>query len=505
MRDTIDGLIQKQAAIGKGPDGITHGTGAWHMHGNLAHCLNQVYPAFEAMGMLDVAFHYRDGTPTSGAMAKRPYVRRRDAYATFFKEAFEWRRTEAGGRRRMSNQTISVDRALYRMNRALQKLAPELAISEETARNYLYETMGMKPFFQAWPRHHWVRETAFARYPFYVVSYKGLTKEGGLASHYGEAVSRFARLAGEVGDPKLIERVRQMAAARATMCRRPDNDAAGYAVLRAPASYSWRGRYYPGTIRYTRCPFIQAAVLHDPISLRTAELYIEHGRVFAEGEPRINQIVPRVEAYRKVKELLPTDGRLPMEPDHEEFGWADEDVAVFAVKHGDARINGSFFLSRDAVFPLGRIHFTTPRIDRLATVKVDTVVRSSGGTFTMPERLPGGRKSALGGQQYPIQPPPPGLVKEINEAGGEPWRDGDERACMADLYRVRFGDYLIAMNTTLEGTYREQTFEVDVPPGRRQALDLISGRMVDVSRPITLGPRSTIVLYLGDEKPAGRK
>jgi len=299
----------------------------------------------------------------------------------------------------MSNQTISVDRALYRMNRALQKLAPELAISEETALNLLYESTGMKPFFQDWPRHDWGRETAFADYPFYVVSYKGLTK----------------------------------------------------------------------------------------------------------GEPRINQIVPRGEAYRKVKELLPTDARLPMEPEHEDFGWADEDVAVFAVKHGDTRINGSFFLSRDAVFPIGRIHFTTPRIERLATVKVDTVVSPSGGTFTMPEKLPGKRKSVLGGQQYPIQPPPPGLVQQIKEADGELWRDGDERTFMADRYRIRFGDYLIAMNTTIEGTYREQTFEIDVPPGRSTALDLISGRTIDVSRPITLGPRSTIVLYLGDEKPPGDK
>ncbi len=221
--------------------------------------------------------------------------------------------------------------------------------------------------------------------------------------------------------------------------------------------------------------------------------------------PRINQIIPRVEACRKVKELLPTDARLPMEPDHEDFGWADEDVAVFAVKHRDTRINGSFFLSRDAVFPLGRIHFTTPRIERLATVKVDTVVSPAGGTFTMPGKLPGKRTSALGGQQYPIQPPPPGLVKAIDEAGGEQWKDGDERAVMADLYRVRFGDYLIAMNTTIKGTYREQTFDIDVPRGRRRAPDLISGRLVDVGRPIALGPRSTIILYLGDEKTAPRK
>ena len=348
VRERIDDFIRRQVAQGEGPSGLVGG--GWHVHGNLAHCFAQVSDTFESMGFLEEKFEFPGDSPAETG----PDAARRDVYAGFFKEALEWRRSEAGGRRRMANQVVSVDRAIYRMNRALQKLAPELAMPEPEALRYLYESAGMEPFYSPRPRHAWVRAVAEAGYPYHVISDKGNAREVGLGTSYGEgAPSRFARLAAEIDDEAFTERVRQLAEGRATMTRRPANDGAGYAVLQAPVTFGWRGRTaaYPGLIRYTNSPCIQAAALQDPISLRLAELYLEHGRVFAEEMPRINQIIPRVEAYRTVRRLLPTDYRLPMEPDHADFAWADEDVAVFAARHGDTMISGSFFLDKAGLTP----------------------------------------------------------------------------------------------------------------------------------------------------------
>ncbi|MEF8787849.1 MAG: discoidin domain-containing protein, partial [Planctomycetota bacterium] len=102
VRDAIDDYIVRQAGEGKGPGGLGAG---WHRHGNLAQSFVQVADAFEEMGYLKGKFHYSEGPPSSGQTAGRPYVRRRDAYAAFFKKALEWRRgPQPGARRRMANQ-----------------------------------------------------------------------------------------------------------------------------------------------------------------------------------------------------------------------------------------------------------------------------------------------------------------------------------------------------------------------------------------------------------------
>lgn len=128
---------------------------------------------------------------------------------------------------------------------------------------------------------------------------------------------------------------------------------------------------------------------------------------------------------------------------------------------------------------------------------------------TIDGNLPGDRKSVLAGRQRSAVAPPPNLIEPpgssppqsvtaISEAGSHVWMGSDERSSMADQYRVRFGDYLVAMNTTVEGTYREQSFTIPVDSNATEALDLVSGQMINLSKPVELGPRTTIVLYLGE-------
>lgn len=501
IRDAIDDYIHREARSNENEWG---GAG-WHLYGNLARAFTQVSDAFEKQGYLDEPF---EGANRLGYA----YGSRRSVYAKFFQKSLEWRRSESEGtRRRVANQVVSVDRSIYRLNRALQILSPELAMPKEQALRYMYEDVGLKPFYNAWPRHEWVRAVAEAGYPYHISTYEGNTREVGLGASYGEAEpSRFGRLAKEIGDEAYTERARKMTDARVIMTRRPANDGAGHAVLRRSVVYGWRGRdhSYPGPVAYADQPLLQAAALQDPVSLRLAELYLEHGRVFAEAMPRINQVIPRIEAYRTVKERLPTNERLPVEPGHEDFAWADEDLALFAARHDDALIKGSFFMDKAGVTPYGRIHFTTPKVDRIITLAIDTKFDAADHEYTISKNLPGDRVSVLGGRTRSAVSPPPDLIEAaseppssanaVSEPGGDQWMGSDERSSMADLYKARFGDYVVVMNRTQPGTYRAQKFQVDVDTDVEQALNLGTGEMIDMTKPITMEPRSTVVLYLGD-------
>src|SRR5437016_5777372 len=81
--------------------------------------------------------------------------------------------------------------------------------------------------------------------------------------------------------------------------------------------------------------------------------------------------------------LPPTAARLPMEPDQPDFAWADEQGGAVALKHQDARLylslnwrRGFMGGKRDAqhtqVNNLARVHFTTPAVDRIATMAMES-------------------------------------------------------------------------------------------------------------------------------------
>lgn len=145
-------------------------------------------------------------------------------------------------------------------------------------------------------------------------------------------------------------------------------------------------------------------------------------------------------------------------------------------------IHGSFLIPsarlRGEISPVARIHYTTPDIGRLADVIIDNSPSSADKLTQIP--------------------PPPKLDEEHVDI----WGDRDVRASLNDFYQLRYGDYVIAMNTTEEDTYREQIFQVQEPENLerpiREVRDLISGEMIDLTKPVKVEPRSTVILYLGD-------
>ncbi len=146
---------------------------------------------------------------------------------------------------------------------------------------------------------------------------------------------------------------------------------------------------------------------------------------------------------------------------------------------------------------MGNQHINTPAMDSLASSGTLFTRAYTANPLCMPAR------TALFTGQYPHRTGvtrnacPPNSVDRVGEGGGDQWMGSDERSSMADLYQVRFGDHFVAMNTTVESTYRECTFTFDVPFGPGETLDLVSGERLDLTDPVRPGPRSTVVLYFG--------
>jgi hypothetical protein len=75
------------------------------------------------------------------------------------------------------------------------------------------------------------------------------------------------------------------------------------------------------------------------------------------------------------------------------------------------------------------------------------------------------------------------------------FRPGEESvyAGKANFYTLRYGDYLIGLNTTTD-----KTFELRPPAASASAIDLVSGKTVKLAGPIPVAPRSTVVLWFGN-------
>ena len=99
------------------------------------------------------------------------------------------------------------------------------------------------------------------------------------------------------------------------------------------------------------------------------------------------------------------------------------------------------------------------------------------------QRYPGDLHSAHAGEKLPIAKVPAGVK----------FKPGDENvyAGRAQFYRLQYGSYLIGMNSTTD-----KTFDLAVPAGFASAPELVSGKTIELSGPVKVAPRTTVILYL---------
>ncbi len=320
----------------------------------------KLHEGFAAAGILDEAIQV-ERVPEN--------VTRREAYTRVFKEEFDAFHKR---RRGFTNQTYYGNAGLYFLNRALQQLKPEIALTEAEARWFVYEIFGMAPFGP--DQSEGLRRAMEMGVPTRVMTDRGFTTEWGFVGGYGEMTEAFAQLAGDVGCPLLKERISQAVKARVHV-RRPDNTDEGYRTMRTVDVFSWRVRNYPGRVRYGNSDALtEAAILQDPISVRLAELYLEH-----HGEFRNRNPIENYEKYKAFKELPSSEYRLPIEEEHADYAWADEQNGVFMVRHGDSFLYGNVYFGFDGEPDEGRLRYVTPRMDRVVDLKIEGRVPDAQG------------------------------------------------------------------------------------------------------------------------------
>lgn len=443
---------------------------------------------------------------------------RRAAYSEMLVACREWHRRH---RRLYTNQTMINDLyGIYLANRGVAVVDPKRAVPEGEIRRYLYESVGLEPWRDSDPGGNGAPERGGRSWAvgsdYWQLTAKGLTKELGYVGYYGEVLDWVTTIyeatrpaAGQPGDEKIRAQLIRMADARAAF-RAPMLDADGYRAMRIETIIGWRdGGHYPGDVAYGERTSWDGSALYsvastlDPEAVGYAQQMFADNQFFALVSDRLKETSLRVTAgllgipdqYELVRTQPPSPHRLPMTEGRPDFVFTDEEDGVVVVKHGDETLYVSlYWRAREAVNFLARVHFTTPRVDRIAVVREGAEFEPSGLTFARRDlvnfgfgnggpRYPVEMHSALAGEVLPIAKLPEGVR----------FRPGDEsvHAGKAAFYTLRYGAYLIAMNTT-----KDRTFSLTPPVGVPTAQELVSNRSLALDAPIKVGPRSTVILRL---------
>ena len=440
-------------------------------------------------------------------------ISRRAAYSEMFVAARDWHRQH---RRLYSNQTMICDTyGIYLNNRALQIIDPAKAFSETDARRYLYESVGLEPWRDSDPGEGSRQWNTVTNY--FQITPKGLTRELGFVGYYGEVLDWVATMydatrsaPGQPGDEKILAQLEKTIHARAPF-RAPGTED-GFRVMRAETIVGWRDAgHYPGNVLYAEratwdaSPLRAVAVTRDAESLGYAQQMFEDGQFFISLERQMAQannlrvtagLLEVPDDYEFIKAQPPQTKRLPMSPGQPDFVFSDEVDGVVAVKNGGEILYASlYWRARNAVNFLARVHFSTPTVDRIAIVREEAEFEPSGQFYTRPDWVNFGFGN--GGPKYPV-------VMHSAHAGEKlpiakipaavKFKPGDESvyAGKAEFYTLRYGNYLIGMNTSTD-----KTFELKSPADATEAKELVSGKTVKLAAPLKVAPRSTIVLWLG--------
>jgi len=183
-----------------------------------------------------------------------------------------------------------------------------------------------------------------------------------------------------------------------------------------------------------------------------------------------------------------------MTPTQPDFVFSDEQDGVVAIKNGDDVLYASlYWRARNAVNFLAKVHYLTPTVEHDATVWETAQLDDSGMKFTRDDRVieaqtrrhednRGDVQQALQGETLPIAKIPAGVK----------FRPGDESvyAGKADFYTLRYGPYLIALNTTTD-----RSFDVTVPADMKEAKELVTKQSVTTGQSLSVKPRTTAVIW----------
>lgn len=448
-------------------------------------------------------------------------VQRRQAWASALLKSVNYWRTH---RRSYTNQSMIVDRNIYTANRALKLIDPSKALPEAHTLHFLYEAMGIEPWLGSDHRDDGERVADSPDHgtekpygdTYRLITRKGLSRELGWVGTYGETILHFGcDIAKLTGDEKIRQQLAKIAHARMDF-RYPGLDADGFSCMKLVSEVDNRTAHYPLTGSAYAVPYIReewwmdlpALLINDPIVVGAAQQSLADDQYFAYIKSRLKDpdtlgMMRNVDEYDKVKSLPPSAYRLPMGEGQPDFAFADEQDAIVAIKHGDTRLFiNLYYRSEHGVNNVARVYELTPTITRIATVQSETIVNSSGQTYTRPDWIDWARGRGL---------PPPG--QEVHQAwAGEKmpiaarpagaklpaYGDWGPFLGKAALYQLQYGDYFVAMNSS-----EDKDYPLHLPSTFAGGQDLISGKPTAELAGKPLKPLSTVILYVSAASGSG--
>lgn len=436
---------------------------------------------------------------------------RRNAWADMFRSVAEH---QAMHRRMYTNQTMIVDLNLHWMNRALAFLDPGKAYPLELTLGFLKEAVGVLPWSGSLDRNGaptWPQGKNYMQ-----LTRKGLTKELGYVGIYGEVADWADAIYNatrpdldQPGDPEIRDALVRILRAR-SFFRYPEVNAAHQRVMRLETAVGWRDTSYPGDVVYAMRPgrdmsSMRAAIdCADPKSLGAIAQMEADGQLSASLDSRLVENTLRValgsisipqeyEAYRAmIKENRQAQtARLPMTPGQPDFLFSDEENGVVAIKDGDETFYASlYWRARHGVNSLARIHYLTPTVERVATVREEVVFPDSGNVWKRPGWTIFGFGNGGGHIRYPDAVPSlheGELVPIAKFPGDETFRPGQEHplAGRCEFYRLSYGPFEIGMNAS-----PQKKFRFHLPEGRWK--NLADGKIVEGEVDLEVAPMSTL-------------
>jgi hypothetical protein len=430
-----------------------------------------------------------------------------------------------------SNQSQICATGIYQANRGLSLIAPSLALPEKTAREYLYQSIGLKPWLG--PENPLGTPTEPLGKNYLQISPKGISREIGYVGNYGETQGWLTMMYESVvrgyqpaKAPEIYDRLVQVGKTRGYF-RYVDVDAEGNRIAYLESVVGWRNETYPGALCYAHRtdwdanPVEFAAAFPDPEIVGWAQEQLADGQFYnALTLLTTSQIYTRVglNAFRLVSRDWPAFQKLPKSPsrlpadwDGPDYVFTDEISGVVALKHGQELLFASlYFRARQAVNDIARFHHLTPVTQRSASIREQSMVTASG-EYPVPDWIcwdyaiddpsavgviPGGGflppgpalTQSLSGENWPIAKQPADVTSPsvgVNEFGVESVLVGK-----ASYYQVAYGPYLIAMNTSDNQHF---TFHTEGEGTAKNLTD--GGRTVRLGESIGVPPQSTVILY----------
>jgi hypothetical protein len=340
----------------------------------------------------------------------------------------------------------------------------------------------------------------------------------GFVGYYGEVLDWASQIYAVTQDPSQPERVGnariraqivKMELARSNF-RYPMVDPDGNRAMVMETIVGWRDDHYPAEVTYAErsawegSALSATAVTLDARALGFVGQMIADNQLYASIEDLISQKGTRVS---KTLLLIPGEldtvlksftgsARLPMSSGSPDFIFSDEEDGVVAIHHGSEILYASlYWRSGDAINHLARVHDIQPDTDHLATVWGETEFVDSGmrverhdafafGFGNGGPRYPDDFKSALTGLSSPIA-----AAEPTSNESMPPMRNTSPGR--ASFYTLRYGRYVIGMNTTAGKTY-----SLSVPKSVEKIIDLGSGKRVRAGASLSVPPQTTTVLWV---------